>query len=63
MITLYRIYDHTTQNTLANAIPSLEQANEVLHFLRLDTPTNELEIESYTQSHTRPGFGRDPDLH
>ena len=63
MITLYRIYDHTTQNTLANAIPSLEQANEVLHFLLLDTPTNELEIESYTQSPVRKGFGRDPDLH
>ena len=63
MITLYRIYDCTTKNTLANAIPSLEQATEVLYFLQQDAPTNELEIESYTQSAIKPGLGRDPDLH
>lgn len=32
-------------------------------FLQADAPTNELEIESYTQSTVKPGFGRDPDLH
>lgn len=63
MLTLYRIYDHTTKNTLANAIPSHTQAQEVLMFLQADAPTNELEIESYTQSTVKPGFGRDPDLH
>jgi hypothetical protein len=62
MITLYRIYDHTTQNILANAIPTLEQAHEVLHFLQQDAPGNELEIESYTKSSVK-GLGRDPDLH
>ena len=63
MITLYRIYDHTDKNTLANAIPTYDDAYRVLGYLKLDLPTNELEIESYTVSHTRPGFGRDPDLH
>jgi hypothetical protein len=63
VLTLYRIYDHTTLNTLANAIPTLEQAQEVKHFLQMDAPNNELEIESYTQSSVKPGFGRDPDLH
>ena len=63
MLTLYRIYDHTTQNTIANAIPTLEQAQEVKHFLQADAPSNELEIEEYSQSAVKPGFGRDPDLH
>ncbi len=63
MITLYRIYDHTDKNTLANAIPTLEQAVEIVYFLKLNDPNNELEIESYTQSPVRKGFGRDPDLH
>ena len=63
MITLYRIYDRTTKNTLANAIPTLEQATEVLYFLQQDAPANELEIESYTKSAIKPGWGRDPDLH
>jgi hypothetical protein len=63
MITLYRIYDHTDKNTLANAIPNYEDAYTVLGYLKLDLPTNELEIESYTQSPVRKGFGRDPDLH
>ncbi len=63
MITLYRIYDHTDKNTLANAIPEYDHAYTILSFLKLDLPTNELEIESYTQSHVKPGFGRDPDLH
>jgi hypothetical protein len=63
MITLYRIYDHTDKNTLANAIPTYDDAYTVLGYLKLDLPTNELEIESYTQSPVRKGFGRDPDLH
>ena len=62
MTNLYRIYDHTTQNTLANAIPSLEQAQEVLMFLQQDAPNNELEIEEY-RKYTVKGLGRDPDLH
>ena len=60
--TLYRIYDHTDKNTLANAIPTQEQAHEVLHFLKLEYPHNELEIESYRHTTVR-GLGRDPDLH
>ena len=63
MLKLYRIYDHTTQNTIANAIPTEAQAQEVLHFLQQDAPANTLEIEQYTQSTVKPGFGRDPDLH
>jgi hypothetical protein len=62
MTNLYRIYDHTTQNTLANAIPTLEQAHEVLYFLKQDAPHNELEIEEY-RKYTVKGLGRDPDLH
>lgn len=62
MITLYRIYDHTEKNTLASGIPTLEQAHEVLHFLKLESPSNEIEIESYTKTSVR-GLGRDPDLH
>lgn len=63
MITLYRIYDHTDKNTLANALPEYDHAYTILGFLKLDLPNNELEIESYTQSPVRKGFGRDPDLH
>ncbi len=63
MITMYRIYDHTSRNTLANGIPSLEQAQEVLHFLKLSDPANEIEIEEYKTSQVKSGFGRDPDLH
>lgn len=60
--TLYRIYDHTDKNILANGLDQ-EQAHQVLHFLKLEYPHNELEIESYTQSAIKPGLGRDPDLH
>ena len=63
MITLYRIYDHTDKNTLANALSEYDDAYTILSFLKLDLPNNELEIESYTQSLVRKGFGRDPDLH
>lgn len=64
MIELYRIVDrnHTSQ-ILANAIPDYAQAQEILHFLQLDHPQSDLEIESYKQSSVRAGFGRDPDLH
>lgn len=61
MTTYYRIYDHTEKNTLASGIPTLEQANEVLHFLKLEYPSNSIEIESYRR--TVSGLGRDPDLH
>lgn len=63
MVTYYRVYDHTSQNTLASGISSLEQATEVLHFLQLEYPHNEIEIESYVRSSVKSGFGRDPDLH
>jgi hypothetical protein len=62
MITLYRIYDHTTQNTLANGISDYEQAYTILGFLKLEYPSDELEIETYTK-YTVKGLGRDPDLH
>ena len=62
MATLYRIYDHTELNMLANAIPTYEQAYTVLEHLKLDYPNNELEIETYTVKTVR-GLGRDPDLH
>lgn len=62
MITLYRVYDHTTQTTLAQGIISHEQAQEILHFLKLESPNCELEIEAYTK-YTVRGMGRDPDLH
>lgn len=60
--TLYRIYDHTEQHVLASGIPDAAQASEVLHFLQLEYPGNEIEIESYTR-YTVRGLGRDPDLH
>ena len=60
--TRYRIYDHTEKNTLANAL-DLEQADQVLHFLKLEYPNSILEIESYTDTSVKSGFGRDPDVH
>lgn len=60
--TLYRIYDHTEQHILASGIPDHAQAHEVLSFLVLEYPGNEIEIESYTH-YTVTGLGRDPDLH
>tara|TARA_Y100000389_G_scaffold179306_1_gene193212 strand:+ start:402 stop:590 length:189 start_codon:yes stop_codon:yes gene_type:complete len=62
MITLYRIYDHTTQNILANGIATLEQATEILFFCKQDEPKNEIEIETYAKPSVK-GLGRDPDLH
>ena len=62
MTTYYRLYDHTEKNTLASGIPTLEQAHEVLHFLKLEYPKNAIEIESCRKTSVR-GLGRDPDLH
>ena len=62
MQTYYRIIDIDTGEILAN-IPDQDQAFETLVLLELDHPDSRLEIESYTLSHVRPGFGRDPDLH
>lgn len=47
--TLYRLYDHTDRNTLANAIPTLDQAQAVLRLLQLEYPNNTIEIETYTR--------------
>lgn len=64
MVTEYRIVDRSRcGQILAQGITSHEQAQEVLHFLGLDYPDLELEIESYKKSQVKPGFGRDPDLH
>ena len=63
MITLYRIYDATDNEILADHIDSYEQAHETLQLYLLQYPQNTLEIEQYTKSSVKPGFGRDPDLH
>jgi len=64
MVTYYRIVDMDDAcQILANAIPTLEQAQEILHFLKNDYPDSNFEIESYSVSGVKPGFGRDPDLH
>ena len=64
MVTYYRISDRARcGQILANNIPDLTQAQEILHFLELDYPDCDLEIESYEVSQVKPGFGRDPDLH
>ena len=63
MVTYYRVIDtDRCGQILANGIPTLEQAHEVLHFLKKDYPECELAIESYTRP-TVKGLGRDPDLH
>ena len=50
MTTFYRIVDrnHTSQ-IVANRIPSLAQAQEILELLRQDYPNDDFEIETYTQ--------------
>lgn len=64
MVTYYRIVDRNTcGQILANAVPDLVQAQEILHFIQKDYPKADLEIESYQKSAVKPGFGRDPDLH
>jgi len=62
MITLYRIYDHTDRETLADGITDDSQAYETLQLYQLQYPDHELEIETYTKSMVK-GLGRDPDLH
>ena len=63
MVIYYRIIDlDRCGQILANAIPTHEQALEVLHFLQLDYPELDLAIEEYTKPTVR-GLGRDPDLH
>lgn len=63
MVTYYRIYDCTDNETLADKLNDLRQAYEVLELLRLQYPNNELTVEDYSVSSVKPGFGRDPDLH
>ena len=63
VVTYYRIYDRTDNETLADKIADAVQAQEVFTLLKLQYPKNELEIESYSVSSVKPGFGRDPDLH
>ena len=63
LITLYRIYDHTQKETLANGIDNYEFAQQTLELYKLEFPGNELELETYTKNTVKPGFGRDPDLH
>ena len=63
MVTYYRIYDRTDNETLADKIGDRAQAQEVLELLKLSYPNNLLELESYSVSSVKPGFGRDPDLH
>ena len=64
MVTYYRIIDRNDcGRILANNIPDLVQAQEILHFLQKDYPDGDFEIESYSVSSVKPGFGRDPDLH
>lgn len=49
MVTYYRIVDTSRcGQILANAVPDLVQAQEILHFLQKDYPETALEIESYT---------------
>ena len=62
MITLYRIYDLDTGETVANGMDT-NQAHEMLQMYQLQYPECRFEIESYQQSSVKPGFGRDPDLH
>jgi len=62
MLTVYRIYDHTDGETLADGIVDASQAYETLQLYQLQYPHNKLEIETYTKSMVK-GLGRDPDLH
>ena len=63
MVTYYRIIDvDRCSQIVANSIPELSQAQEILHFLQKDYPDSTFDIESYTV-YTVKGLGRDPDLH
>jgi hypothetical protein len=49
MVTLYRIIDaDRCGQILANRIPDLVQAQEILTLLQKDYPNSTFEIESYT---------------
>ena len=49
MVTLYRIIDQSRcGQILANRIPDLVQAQEILQLLQKDYPDLELAIESYS---------------
>lgn len=63
MIERYRIVIERTGETIANSLNSTEEAHELLYFLQLEHPQEDLVIESYRVSTVKPGFGRDPDLH
>jgi len=62
MVTLFRVYDIDSGETVANGMDG-RQAQETLQIYQLQYPECRFEIESYQQSSVRPGFGRDPDLH
>jgi hypothetical protein len=63
MIEKYRIVDVDSGEILANSLLTIEEADQMIHFLKLDHPKSRLEIERYMVSAVKPGFGRDPDLH
>ena len=60
--THYRIIDLETDSIVAQGITEYSQAHEIVDMYRLDYPTVDFEIESYTH-YTVTGLGRDPDLH
>ena len=61
--TYYRIIDVTEDRIVAQGIPSQEEVSTVLYFLEQDHPDSQFEVEAYSVSRVKPGFGRDPDLH
>lgn len=61
--TYWRIIDLTEDTIRAESLPDLAFAQETLEFLKRDFPFNQFEIEKYTRSPQKPGFGRDPDLY
>ena len=63
MIEKYRIVDVDSGEILANSLLNIEEADQMIHFLKLAHPKSRLEIERYMVSAVKPGFGRDPDLH
>lgn len=62
MVTLYRIYDIDSGETVANGLDA-SQAHEMLQLYQIQYPECRFEIETYQKSSVKPGFGRDPDLH
>jgi len=59
---MYRVYDSTDNETLADGIDDYSFALETLHLLQLQYPQNHLDLEEYIK-YTIKGLGRDPDLH